>query len=160
MRKYLTGVRGEHIAFTGTAWMSRHKLQDLVRRQGGFPTAGAEVTRSTTVLVRGDSSVWAFGDYGTKEWKAARLVRNCALISLVHDSEFRKLVEEKRRAPIADRIAGQPVRWIVPATKGQFERVARIEGPLDREHTVLGRLEQSYLRSRLFGGAEEAICCL
>jgi hypothetical protein len=63
--------------------MPRKKLQRLVRRKGGIPTAGAEVTGATTVLVRGDSSVWAFGDYGTKELDAARLIRKGASISLV-----------------------------------------------------------------------------
>jgi hypothetical protein len=140
--------------------MPRAKLQRLVRRQGGITTAGADVTNATTVLVRGDSSRWAFGEYGTKERDAARLIRKGAPISLVHDSEFRKLVEQGRRARVADRVGGEPVLWIVPATKRQFERVARIEGSLDREHTVNGRLEQSYLRSKLFGGAEEATCSL
>jgi hypothetical protein len=102
--------------------------------------------------------VWAFGDYGTKEWDAARLIRKGASISLTHDAEFRKLVEQGRRARIADRVAGEPVRWVVPATRREFERAAKIDGPLDREHSVLGRLEQSYLRSRLFKGMEEAIC--
>lgn len=160
MRKWLISVSGERIAFTGRAWMPRAKLQRLVRRQGGITTAGAGVTSVTTVLVRGDSSVWAFGDYGTKERDAARLIRKGASISLVHDSEFRKLVERGSRARVADRVAGEPVLWIVPATKRQFERVARIEGALDREHTVQGRLEQSYLRSKLFGRAEDATCSL
>jgi hypothetical protein len=140
--------------------MPRKKLQRLVRRKGGIPTAGAEVTGATTVLVRGDSSVWAFGDYGTKELDAARLIRKGASISLVHDFEFRRLLEKGRGARVADRVAGEPVQWVVPATKRQFEQVARAPGELDREHTVRGRLEQSYLRYALFGNAENATCAL
>lgn len=157
IRKWLRGIRGEHIAFTGKAWMPRKELQRLVRRKGGIPTAGAEVTSATTVLVRGDSSVWAFGEYGTKELDAARLIHKGASIALVHDFEFRRLVEQGRGARVADRVAGEPVQWVVPATKRQFEQVARVPGELDREHTVRGRLE---LRHKLFGSAENATCSL
>ncbi|PYT23888.1 MAG: hypothetical protein DMG57_30520 [Acidobacteria bacterium] len=87
MRNWLKSIRGEHVAFTGKAWLARAELQRIVRRRGGTPTAGA-VTRDTTVLVRGDSSTWAFGEYGTKERHAARLISKGASISLVHDSEF------------------------------------------------------------------------
>ena len=135
-------------------------MQRLVRRRGGIPTAGAEVTRSTTVLVRGDSSVWAFGDYGTKESDAARFIRQGASIPLVHDSEFRKLVEQGHRARVADRVAGQPVQW--GCTSDEATIRARREGRRTARSRALGlgRLEQSYLRSRLFGAAEEAACSL
>jgi hypothetical protein len=124
-----------------------------------FPYNG-HVTGDTTVLVRGDSSVWAFGDYGTKELKAAQLIRQGASISLVLDSEFRKLVDEGRPARVGDRIAGEPVEWLAPPTLRQFERAASIKGPLDREHTVLGRVEQGYLRHVLFQKADRAACSL
>jgi hypothetical protein len=104
--------------------------------------------------------VWAFGDYGTKEQHAAHLVRNGAPISLVYDSEFRKLLETGRPAQIADWIAGDLVQWLTPTTKRQFMRAASMKGPLDREHTTLGRVEQSYLRQILFRGAELARCSL
>jgi hypothetical protein len=160
MRTWLKTLQSEHVAFTGMAWLKRSELQRIVRERGGFPTSDARVTGNTTVLVRGDSSVWAFGDYGTKERHAARLVRTGAAICLVHDSEFRKLVENGRPARAADRIAGDPVRWLEPSTERQFERAALKAGPLDQEHSVLGRLEQSYLRQRLFRGAEHATCAL
>jgi hypothetical protein len=35
-----------------------------------------------------------------------------------------------------------------------------MKGPLDREHSVLGRVEQSYLRHILFDGKEHADCSL
>ncbi len=160
MRKWLRNIDGEYVAFTGRAWRSRADLQRIVRRKGGIPTAGGEVTGDTTVLVRGDSSVWAFGEYGAKEQKAARFIKKGAVISLVHDSEFRKLLENGSPARVADRMAGEPVQWLATATKRQFERAARKEGPLDREHTTLGRVEQSYLRHLLFREAEQATCSL
>ena len=160
MRTWLRSLQGEHVAFTGTAWLKRSELQRIVRRHGGFPTLGAKVTSDTTVLVRGDSSVWAFGDYGTKERHAAHLISNGVAISLVYDSEFRKLIESGRPARVADRIAGDPVLWLEPSTERHFDRAALKAGPLDQEHSVLGRLEQSYLRQRLFRGAEHAACAL
>jgi hypothetical protein len=131
----------------------------LVRRKGGITTSG-EVTSATTVLVRGDSSVWAYGDHGTKERAVAQLIRKGASISVIPDTEFRKLLEQRRWARISDRVAGEPILWVASATQRQFKEVAKIEGPLDREHTHRGRVEQSYLRSRLFGTAEEATCSL
>jgi hypothetical protein len=92
--------------------------------------------------------------------RAAQLLREGHSISVVHDFEFRKLLEKGRRARIADRIAGQPVEWLAGVTRKQFEAVARIEGPLDREQTRCGRVEQSFLRQSLFGGEEVARCSL
>ena len=143
----------------GAAWL-RRSVQRLVRRQGGSPTAGARVNGATTLLVRGDSSVWAFGDHGTKENQAARLLSLGTPISMVYDGEFRRLIEEGKPARIADRIAGEPVQWLAPANKKEFERAASQSGSLDREHTALGRIEQSYLRHTLFRGAVHATCAL
>lgn len=144
MKKFVRNIRGEDVAFTGKAWLPRAELQRIVRHEGGFPTAGGNVSATTTVLVRGDSSVWAFGEFGTKERKAAELLGKGARISLVHDDQFRRLVETGRPARVADRIAGDPVQWLERVTKRRFEGIASIEGPLDREHTSLGRVEQSY----------------
>lgn len=158
IRIWLRKIRGEHVAFTGRAWLSRQQLQKIVRRKGGIPTS--RVTAATTVLVRGDSSVWAFGDYGTKELKAAQLIRKGASISLILDSEFCNLAEKGRPARAADRIAGDPVEWLATPTKRQFLRIASMEGSLDREHTALGRVEQSYLRHMLFKDVDRANCSL
>jgi hypothetical protein len=66
MRKWLRHIRGEHFAFTGKAWLQRHRLVDIVRTRGGRPTGGnGKVTSETTVLVRGDSSAWKYRKYGT-----------------------------------------------------------------------------------------------
>jgi len=160
MRKWLRSIRGEHVAITGRVWLPRHEVQRLVWRARGIPTPRGDVTAATTVLVRGDSSRWAFGEFGSKEKEAARLLSKGAAVSLVYDSKFRSLLENGKRVRVADRIAGEPVQWLAAATKPQFERVALKEGPLDREHTALGRVEQSYLRHVLFDRAEQATCSL
>jgi predicted restriction endonuclease len=156
MRKWLRSVHGEHVAVTGRLWRWQHEVQGMIERAGGIPTPRGDVTAVATVLVRGDSSSWAFGEFGTKESEAARRIRKGASICLIYDSDFRDLLEHGRPARAADRIAGEPVQWLAPATKPQFERVAHKDGPLDREHTTLGRVEQSYLRHVLFRDAEHA----
>jgi hypothetical protein len=54
----------------------------------------------------------------------------------------------------------EEVQWLAPVTKRQFERAAAREGALDREHSVLGRTEQSYLRHLLFGKGKQGKCSL
>ena len=156
MRKWLKNLRGERVAFTGGAWIPRSKLQREVLRKGGIFTT----VLGSSVLVRGASPKWKYGDHGIKERQAATLVRKGQPISLVHESEFRNLLERGRPARVADRIAGEPVEWLAPATKRQFERAANKEGPLDREHTALGRVEQGYLRQTLFGNNKSWKCSL
>ena len=46
-------------------------------------------------------------------------------IAVIDDFEFRKLLENGRRARLSDRIAGQPVQWLVNVTARQFQAVAR-----------------------------------
>jgi hypothetical protein len=69
-------------------------------------------------------------------------------------------LEKGRPARACDRIAGQPVQWLIGATPSQFQSAAAISGPLDREQSAIGRVEQSFLRRRLFGEVEEATCAL
>jgi hypothetical protein len=160
MPKHLTTLAGESVAFTGRAWRPRFELQRIVRRTGGTTTPRGDVTADTTVLVRGACATWKYGDYGRKERRAASLVRRGHSVAVVHDFEFRRLLEERRPARVCDRIAGQPVQWLVGATTRQFQKVAAIGGPLDREHSAIGRVEQGFLRHRLFGEVEEASCSL
>src|SRR3989442_15278713 len=160
MRKWITTVRGERIAFTGRAWLTRAALRRQVLRKRGIPTPGAAVTSTTTILFRGDSSVWAFGEYGTKEREAAKFIRKGASISLIHDFEFRKVLENGRPARVADRIAGEPVLWLATVTKRELYRAAIKEGRRDREHTILGTLEESYLCDAFFEEVGLAICSL
>jgi len=156
-RKWLTSIRGEHVAFTGKAWLIREELERAVRRRGGIPCG---VTGETTVLIRGESQAWAFGEYGLKEKKAAEWIRRGHDIRLVHDFEFQRLLEDRRPAHVSDYIAGQPVQWLQHVAKKEFEQAAELEGPLDREHSVKGRLEQSYLRRALFGDGVVATCAM
>jgi len=160
MPKHLTTVAGEQVSFTGRAWRPRVELQEIVRGLGGKPTPRGDVTEDTTVLVRGACATWKYGDYGRKERRVANLVRRGRSIALVHDFEFQKLLEERRPARVCDRIAGQPVQWLVGATTRQFQKAAATGGPLDREHSAIGRVEQSFLRRQLFGDVEEASCSL
>jgi len=53
-----------------------------------------------------------------------------------------------------------PANTFVPVTRQEFESVAGVEGPLDREHSTMGRIEQAFLRQQLFQGAEEAACAM
>ena len=155
--KWLTSVAGHSIGVTGRTWCTQAELLQRARRLGG--KGNGRVTEDTTVLVRGRSGLWAYGDYGRKEKRAADLVRRGHTISVVHDSEFRNLLDGGR-ARLCDRIAGEPVQWLTHVTKRRFQAVARLEGPLDREHSVLGRVEQSFLRHSLFGSVEESVCSL
>jgi hypothetical protein len=156
MRKWLKDLRGERVSFTGGTRRPRYELEREVRRKGGIINTVAQAT----VLVRGDSSRWKFGSHGLKEQQAARLIRKGKSISLVHESEFGKLLEKGKPARVADRIAGEPVEWLTEATKRQFERAANMKGPLDREYSALGRVEQGYLRQNLFGESEFWKCSL
>ena len=110
--------------------------------------------------MRGESSAWAYGDYGKKERRAAELVRVGRRIALVHEVEFRKLIEEGRPARVSDHLAGQPFDWLRIVTNKQFRKAAAIQGSLDREHSAIGRVEQSFLRRSLFGDSEKWECSL
>jgi hypothetical protein len=72
--KRITTLKGAHVAFTGRAFQSRKALQELVRQLGGTAPDGGRVTEATTILVRGDCSVWAHDKFGKKEEKAAALL--------------------------------------------------------------------------------------
>jgi hypothetical protein len=132
----------------------------IIKSGGAKATPGGKVTDHATVLVRGDSSFWAYGDHGLKEQQAAALLRRGKPISVVHDFEFRNLLESGRPARVADRVAGEPVRWLIAPSKRQFRSVAELGGPLDREYSARGRVEQSYLRHILFGNENCAKCSL
>lgn len=160
MTKWITTIKGQHVAFTGQAWLTRPELQRLVRRLGGTPTRGAEVTTATTVLVRGRSTKWKLKGHGLKERYAAHLIREGYPLVVVSDAEFRKLVESGKRARMLDRVAGEPTEWLLSAPKKEFQAVAKLAGPLDREHSAKGRVEQSYLRRLLFGASDAAKCSL
>lgn len=159
--QHLRTVRDKHVALTGCCWLPRVKLVRSIRLAGGYVSPSAEVTKSTDVLVRGYSPHWAYGDFGLKEAAAAKLIREGRRLLIIHDYEFQRLLEKGRPARCSDYIAGHPIAFLVPPPpKTAFERVASIRGPLDREQTVLGRIEQAFLRSQLFQGQDLARCSL
>ena len=160
MTKRLTQIKGQYVAFTGFLWCNRFEFQRKLKRAGAIPTPRGRVNQDTTILVRGTSGVWKFGDHGLKEENAARRIRAGQQIDVVQSSEFEKLLEHGRAASPVDRVAGQPIEWLVAPSRKAFQRTAVIQGILDREHSAKGRVEQSYLRSKLFGDVEEATCCL
>jgi hypothetical protein len=160
MRRWLHTISGEHVTFTGKAWLRRRELERIVKRLGSTPARAGKVTAETTLLVRGESRAWAYGDYGTKERRAAELIRAGQDIAVVHDFEFRKLLKSGQRVKTLDRVAGQPIEWLTVPDRRQFTKVAQIAGPLDREHSVKGRIEQGFLRRALFQGAQDSTCSL
>jgi hypothetical protein len=105
MRKWLTSLRGERVAFTGGMWVTRSGLRRELERRGGV----LSTVFAASILVRGTSPKWKYGDHGIKERQAATLIREGEPISLVHESEFRKLLEEGRPARVADQTAGEQV---------------------------------------------------
>jgi hypothetical protein len=160
MKKRLTKIKGQHVAFTGFLWCNRLEFQRKLKRAGAIPTPKGRVNRNTTVLVKGTSGVWKFGDHGLKEDSAAKHIRAGQQIAVVQGSEFQKLLEHRRPARLLEKVAGQPIEWLVAPPRKAFQRTAAIKGALDREHSAMGRVEQSYLGGKLFGNAEEATCCL
>src|SRR5580658_737758 len=156
MRTRITRIKGEQVAFTGRAWKLRKDLCKEVERQGGG-TSGGSLTSKSTILVRGR---WQENEAGEKERRAAEMIRHGSGISVVAAEEFQKLLEQGRPARVMDRVAGEPVEWLRGATPQEFRRAAKISGELDFLHTALGRVEQAFLRRRLFGDADETCCAL
>jgi hypothetical protein len=136
MKKRLTNIKGQHVAFTGFLWCDRSEFQRKLKRAGAIPTPKGRVNRDTTVLVRGKSGVWKFGDHGLKENNAAEQIRAGQQIAVVQDSEFQKLLEHGRPAKLLEKVAGQPIEWLVAPPERAFQRTAAIKGPLDREHSA------------------------
>ena len=157
MRRRIWKIDGEYVAFTGKAWEIRKKLWKKVISLGGIATAKGALTSRSTILVRGR---WPNNEFGAKERKAAELIRSGRPIAIVPDLDFKKLIENGRPAKVTDRVAGEPIEWLMSPTRKVFEKIAKISGPLDNVHSAKGRVEQAFLRNKLFGQADEAICCL
>jgi len=160
MSRYLTEIKGHQFALTGSAWVTRNELRELIRKRGGTVPGSSDVSGNTTALIKGVSGAWVYGDHGTKEAAAAELIRAGHDILVVTDWEFKKLVESGRRAKALDRVAGEPIEWLTPSQEKEFRQIANISGPLGREHTAKGRVEQSFLRGRLLKGKATGECAL
>lgn len=157
----IRSIKGLTVAITGKCWITHPELAQLIRKAGGRVTSSLGVTKSTDVLVRGTSQDWAYKTYGKKEDAAARRVQSGKRLFVVDDYEFEKLIDKRLAARLSTVLAGQPIEFLRPVrSKDEFIRSCNIAGPLDREYTARGRLEQAYLRSQLFGGASKAKCAL
>ncbi len=160
MNRYLTQIKGHQFAITGHTWLPRRELMQLIRKRGGSVPGSCDVSGKTTVLIKGVSGVWAYGDHGTKESDAAELIRTGHEVLIVNDQDFKKLVTKGLRAKALDYVAGVPIEWLSPPTERNFKKIASISGPLDRQHTAKGRVEQGYLRARLLKGKLDGECAL
>jgi hypothetical protein len=151
-------VRGKTIAITGQCWTTHAEIARLLRRQGG--RYSPDLTRSTQILVRGQSGQWKYGDYGRKEERAYKYALTGSDIRIVSGDAMRRLLEKGTAAKPTPLIAGEPVDWIRSPSYETFADAAKRPGPLDREHTVVGRAEQSYLRNYLLNGRRDAPCAI
>src|SRR5262245_41987666 len=104
----ISSIKGLTVAITGKCWTTRFELSRLIKLAGGRVASG-RVTRSTDVLVRGESDFWKFGKYGKKEAAAARLLRRRKQVFVIDDYEFQKLIERRLPARLSTVIAGQPI---------------------------------------------------
>ncbi|MBU1700910.1 MAG: hypothetical protein KJ970_13740 [Candidatus Eisenbacteria bacterium] len=162
MAKTLKSVKGLSIVVTGKCWIQRDELFTLIRKRGGKTRYTNTVRGKDDLLVRGGtSSGYAYGTYGLKEHAAAQLIRGGNEIAVIDDYEFRKVVEDEKPGRFANTVAGQPIEWLRPPKDSKsYEKGCKISGPLDREYTSKGRLEQGYLRSHLFRNKEKDTCAL
>lgn len=128
--KYLRNIKGLYFAITGNCWLVRRELINQIEKNGGkVSDRRAQVTNSTDVLIRGDSSLWAFNKYGHKELKVSSLLKTGKIILTVHDYDFRILLERGKPAKTLDRIAGQPIEWCLPPIKKEkYIRISKSPG--------------------------------
>jgi hypothetical protein len=158
--KRIRTIKNRRVAITGRCWIAKKELASRIKAEGGEVTSSYGPNRHTDILVRGRSSVWLYGDFGTKEAHAADLIGEGQKITVVEDYEFHKLLEGGS-ARCSEYIAGQLISWLAPPPSVKvYERIAGIHGPLDREQTIKGRTEQAYLRSLLFGAKYIAPCSI
>ena len=158
--KTIRSIEGKHIAITGNIpGGTQSEVIRAVKANGGKIAKGADPSRRTDIFIRGQSDQWKYGKYGSKEAHVAHLIREGQKIAIIAGNEAWKLLEEK---PVRclDYIAGQPVAWLTPPSSNAYNRISKLTGPLDREHTINGRKEQAYLRNLLFEGADIAACSI
>jgi hypothetical protein len=157
---FLKTVAGKHVALTGACapWSWQGDLVRDLRRHGAEVRKDHGLNDRTSVLVRGTSSNWKHSKFGNKEADAAERIRAGQIIILVKSEDLYLLLHGGKPARRLDYVAGQPLEWLEPISRKSFLDVARISGPLDREHTVMGRVEQSYLRAQLLQGKTVTEC--
>jgi hypothetical protein len=160
VKKFLRSVAGLHVAFTGRVgpWDRQSALVRDLRKRGADVRDDGELNDRTSVLIRGASRNWKHSKFGTKEACAAERLRRGQALIVVTSTALSALFRRGTAARRREEVAGQPVEWLVPASEAAFLSVSRIPGPLDREYTHKGRVEQSYLRKLLLGKETSARC--
>lgn len=172
--KSIKTIEGKHIKVSGNCWKKRYQIEELIIENGGIYQKD-RVTKDTDIFVRGENERFRYGTYGRREEEAKKKIQQGQAITVVDDSEFRKLLEEGKPARCSDTIAGELIEDIVnkrpskskpkkkkgkTPSEAEFVRIEEIPGALDREYTTNGRLEQSYLRNKLFGTKKIAKCSI
>ena len=150
----ISTLRGKVVAITGTGESpgSRRDLISDIKRCGGRLTADGNVTRATEILVRGESPFWKHGNHGTKEEKAASLIRKGADLSMILSQDLRRLCAGKAVLESAI-VAGVPVN--------QLRMEASYNGlALDVRGVAVRRGEQSSMRRVVIGDGKTCRCAL
>jgi hypothetical protein len=121
MRKCIS-LHRERVVLTGGMWTGEPRFE-----------SGTTTRRSSGCIGQRDDNCSSkrsprpkYGDYGIKERQAAHLI-GTVYSFLSSLNRFRNYWKRKP-ARVADRIAGEPVRWLAPATRSQFKQVARTTG--------------------------------
>jgi len=166
----LKSLKGFHVAMTGTCSRPRAELVRLIKRKGGRTTDKARVPDEPTILVRGHSKTWLFGDHGIKELRLALNIQDGIPSHLVYADAFEDFLTRGTPMPVAEVIAGEDVdsleaeAWssdgrdfsdILPSKPERTDVRAGDRATIARQRT-----EQARLRSLLLLGEQEGQCML
>lgn len=151
-------LRGRRVAITGNCSIPRAELIQRIKRHGGCVSGErAEISNQTNILVRGASPFWKHGSFGTKEERAADLIRAGFDLSVILSEDLDRLLRGK--TVIEQRyIAGSDVDEL-RADAVLAKQFADL-GALDAPAIVWRRLEQAHLRHLHFGDRLSVPCSL
>lgn len=159
-------ARNVVVALTGICGEPRFVLIEKIAKRGGIVSDDkGRVTFDTEILVRGVSSQWKHGLYGTKEEKAFDLIRDGSPLSIVLAEDLPRLLQGKavREYPF---VAGYEVDLLrVEGEAGRRKTSGSSaptmpKGKLDKKTVVTSRQEQGFLRHHLFGSRPVAACSI
>lgn len=149
------------VVFTGSLpEMTQGEAQTEVARRGG--NTNDHVTSQTTMLVRGQSPLWLFREYGTKEEKVAEYVRNGFDIVVVDVNDFLKFLRLGTPISPSKSVAGFPISELLAQhDEASCKNNSTIPGGnLDRWTETKTRAEQAKLRAIHLNGKTEAACSI
>ena len=110
--KKIRSIEGQVVVFTGSLpGMTQAEAKELVYKAGG--ETNDKVTRKTTLLVRGESSVWMFREFGNKEDRVARYISLGDEICVIEASCFIRLAAQQRPVSPSKFVAGVPLSELV-----------------------------------------------